>query len=246
MTNEPFDLQVRNLTKSFMGVHALDDVSFTVRHGSILGLIGPNGSGKSTAIDCMTGFTKADRGSVKLGGHELIGLKPEGIARRGLTRTFQQIRLYRELTLLEHLDLASRGQDRQKRSAAADSSDALELLETLRIRRYANAPAAVLSYGQSKLLSLAMNLIAKPAVALLDEPLAGVNPAISDLIGDLIVQFNSEGQTFVIVEHNVPFIARMCQEVVVLNNGSVLAAGPTALIHEDRRVLEAFLGQGVK
>ena len=244
----PVALQVTGLGKSFMGVAALQDVDFTLTAGTILGLIGPNGSGKSTTLDCMTGFVRPDSGQVMLGGRSIFGKAPHVIARSGLARTFQTVRLYDELTLDEHIDLALRGLTGAKRSYSsrrqrADRDRARAWLTLFGLERLRAAPAGILSYGQKKLLTLASVLGAQPRIAMLDEPLAGVNPRVIDLILDAILQANKNGQTFLIIEHNVEFITSCCSSVVVLDAGRKLAEGPPSVIWEDSAVYEAFLGR---
>ncbi|URN02915.1 ABC transporter ATP-binding protein [Actinomadura madurae] len=244
----PAALQVAGLGKSFMGVAALQDVDFTLTVGTILGLIGPNGSGKSTALDCMTGFVRPDSGRITLDGRSIFGKAPHTIARSGLARTFQTVRLYDELTLDEHIELALRGltgakRSRRGRRGRADLDRAMAWLTLFGLERLRAAPAGILSYGQEKLLTLASVLGAQPRIAMLDEPLAGVNPRVIDLIRDAVLQANEDGQTFLIIEHNVEFITTCCSSVVVLDAGRKLAEGPPSVIRDDPAVYEAFLGR---
>ncbi|MEO3806579.1 ATP-binding cassette domain-containing protein [Nonomuraea sp. B1E8] len=244
----PPALQVTGLGKSFMGVAALSDVDFTLSTGSVLGLIGPNGSGKSTALDCVTGFVQPDCGRILLDGESIFGKAPHVIAKAGLVRTFQTVKLYDQLTLDDHLSLSLRGLNRTGRSGSSrrrssDMNRATSWLVKFGLERLRSAPAGILSYGQKKLLALAAALVTQPRIALLDEPLAGVNPRIIDLIRDAVLQANSEGQTFLIIEHNVEFITSCCSEVVVLDAGKKLAAGPPSVIWDDPAVYEAFLGR---
>jgi branched-chain amino acid transport system ATP-binding protein len=251
-------LAVKSLSKAFSGIHAVDDLSFSVEKGSIVGLIGPNGSGKSTTIDCMTGFTAADSGTVVLAGVDLSDARPEHIAQAGITRTFQNVRVYDRLTLVENVLIARQSFDRvswwQSLSgmAAATTADdralgrGRELIDLVGLGRLAGFPAGFLSYGQKKLLALAMTLISDPRIVILDEPLAGVNPTVIRRISELIDKLNREGQTFIIVEHNVQFIMQHCHKVIVMEQGRKLAEGPPALIREDDRVLQAYLGNADK
>jgi branched-chain amino acid transport system ATP-binding protein len=248
-------LEVRGLSKHYLGLTAVDSLSYQVEAGSIVGLIGPNGSGKSTSIDCISGFQKADAGEWFLDGQPLSHLPPHRIARAGLTRTFQTVRAYDELSLLENLCVAAQESDgsgwlaalrrsadvREKEAKAAERGRAL--LETVGLSRYADAPAAILSYGQRKLLAIAASMMAHPRVVVLDEPVAGVNPTMVRRIEKVIQQLNAEGVTLVIVEHNVDFIMNLCQRVVVLESGQKIADGPPGLIRSDPRVLAAYLGQ---
>ena len=248
-------LEVRGLTKRYFGLTAVADLSYRVEAGSIVGLIGPNGSGKSTSIDCISGFQSVDAGEWFLDGKPLTGLPPHRIAHLGLIRTFQTVRAYDELTLLENLCVASQESDgsgwlaslrrspavREKEARAAQRG--LALLESVGLSRYAEAPAAILSYGQRKLLAIAASMMAHPRLVILDEPVAGVNPTMVRHIEQVIRQLKSEGVTLVIVEHNVDFIMNLCDRVVVLESGHKIADGPPSLIRSDPRVLAAYLGQ---
>ena len=248
-------LEVRGLTKRYFGLTALDDVSYEVEAGSVIGLIGPNGLGKSTSIDCISGFQRPDAGAWFLDGQPLAGLPAYRIARAGLTRTFQTVRAYDELSLLDNLRVAAQESDgcgwiaSLRRSAAVREKEAraaargLALLESVGLARYADAPAAILSYGQRKLLAIAAAMMAHPRVVILDEPVAGVNPTMVQHIEGVIRQLNDEGVTLVIVEHNVEFIMNLCHRVVVLDAGRKIAEGPPSLIRSDPHVLAAYLGQ---
>jgi len=248
-------LEVRGLTKRYLGLTAVDDMAFEVEAGAVIGLIGPNGSGKSTIVDCLSGFQPADEGHWLLDGHELTGLPGHRIARAGLTRTFQTVRAYDELTLLDSLRVSAQESDgvgwlqalsrgsRLRAAEAASAARGRDLLATVGLAEYAAAPAAILSYGQRKLLAIAAAMMARPKLVVLDEPVAGVNPTMIRRIEQVIHQLNAEGVTLVIVEHNVDFIMSLCRRVIVVEAGEKIADGPPSLIRSDPRVLAAYLGQ---
>jgi branched-chain amino acid transport system ATP-binding protein len=248
-------LEVRGLTKRYLGLTAVDDVSFELEAGALVGLIGPNGSGKSTIVDCVSGFQPADGGRWFLDGHELTGLPAHRSARAGLTRTFQTVRAYDELTLLDNLRVAAQESDgvgwlqalgrgpRLRAAEGAAEARGRDLLATVGLAEYAEAPAAILSYGQRKLLAIAAAMMARPKLVVLDEPVAGVNPTMIRRIEEVIHRLNAEGVTLVIVEHNVDFIMSLCRRVIVLEAGRKIAEGPPSLTRSDPRVLAAYLGQ---
>ena len=247
-------LEVTDLRKAYAGVHALDGVSFAVEAGSITGLIGPNGSGKSTAIDCISGFQKLDGGKVMLAGSDITGRVAHHIARAGLMRTFQTVRVYERLSLSDNLAIATQQFDpatwvdeflrtrRYREAVAASETRARRLVELIGLQRYYEAEVGILSYGQKKLVALAAALMPHPKIVVLDEPVAGVNPSRIREIEEALRQLNESGETFLIVEHNVEFITNLCHRVVVLEQGRKLAEGTAVEIHTDPRVLEAYLG----
>ncbi|MBS0520709.1 MAG: ABC transporter ATP-binding protein [Proteobacteria bacterium] len=247
-------LRVTDLRKSYSGIHALDGVSFDVEAGSITGLIGPNGSGKSTAIDCISGFQKLGGGKVVLGDADITGRPAHLIARAGLMRTFQTVRVYDRLSLADNLAIAAQQFDpatwideflrtrRYRQAVEASEKRARQLVELIGLQRYYEAETGILSYGQKKLVALAAALMPHPKIVVLDEPVAGVNPSRIREIEVALQQLNQAGETFLIVEHNVQFITTLCHRVIVLEQGRKLTEGTAAEIHTDARVLEAYLG----
>jgi ABC-type branched-subunit amino acid transport system ATPase component len=247
-------LEVHGLSKAFAGIRAVDGISFAIKPGSMTGLIGPNGSGKSTTIDCISGFQTPDGGRVVLAGRDITGARPQKIARAGLMRTFQTVRVYEQLSLRDNLTIAAQQFDaagwfdelvrtrRYREAVEAAETRARALVELVGLARYDALEARILSYGQKKLLALAAALMPKPAIVVLDEPVAGVNPSRIREVEDVLRQLNAAGETFLIVEHNVEFITNLCDNVIVLDQGRKLAEGPAAEVHKDARVLEAYLG----
>lgn len=245
---------VRNLVKRYGGIVAVNDVSFDVEQGSITGLIGPNGSGKSTTIDCISGVQKANGGQWSLGGQPLENLSPQRHALSGLIRTFQTIRSYEDFTLIESVLVAAQEHQRigwwsafastaQVREIEQSSkARAAELLEMVGLSPYANAPVAVLSYGQRKLLSIVCAMASEPRLVILDEPVSGINPTMIHRVEEAIREFNARGTTILVVEHNMDFIMRLCKKVIVLVGGKLLTEGSPAAVQSDKRVLEAYLG----
>jgi ABC-type branched-subunit amino acid transport system ATPase component len=229
---------VRGLTKAFGGLRAVDDCAFAVPAGSVVGLIGPNGSGKSTVFNLITGLLRPDAGAILHDGVRVDGLPTHRIARRGIGRTFQSVKVFRELPVRENLAIAAMGRGRTGWEAAGAA-----WLARLGLDRLAGAPAGSLSVGQQRLLELTMNLVAEPDFLLLDEPLAGVHPVIRRQIADTVRALRAEGRTFLIIEHDMPFVMGLCDTVVVMDHGGTIAVGPPADVRADPRVLHALLGR---
>ena len=240
-------LVVENLHRAFGGIKAVDGASFTVETGSVTALIGPNGAGKTTAFNLVSGVLRADSGSIRLGGEELIGLRPHQITARGLSRTFQVTRGLSDLTVLENLVVAAPQRGWRSlfgaRVAERDRSRAMELLEFVGIDHLADSVAQDLSYGQRKLLELAAALMPEPELILLDEPAGGVNPALLERIVERISTLASSGTTFLIVEHNMDLVMELSDSVIVMAHGSVLRQEAPSVVREDPVVLDAYLGR---
>jgi neutral amino acid transport system ATP-binding protein len=239
-------LEVESLSKRFGGVTAVDGCSLSLQLGSITGLIGPNGSGKTTVFNLITGFIVKDAGDVRFNGVSIAGLGPNRIYGLGIGRTFQLARIFPRLTALENMlvpvrrsglrALFSRGQWHDEKTHAMD------MLAAMDIGHVAGLLGGSLSYGQRKLLELAAVMMARPQLVLLDEPAGGVNPALVERIGEHILELNRQGVTFLLVEHNMPFVMGLCREIVVLNRGAVLAQGTPADVRGNAAVLDAYLG----
>ena len=239
-------LEVRGLHKSFGGNHAVNDCSFTVPEGSITALIGPNGSGKTTVFNLISGTMAPDKGEILLKGEHLEGLSPWSRAHRGVGRTFQITRLFREMTVLENVVSPLRdfsvGQLGLGAVSGSEAARAEELLEFVGMAAYRDARAGALSYGQQKLVELAQVLMLDPKLILLDEPAGGINPTLIERMGDLIRELNAKGTTFLLVEHNMPFVVGLCDPIRVLARGAVIAQGTPEQIQKDPLVLDAYLG----
>lgn len=238
-------LEVSHVSRSFGAVHALTDASLTVDRGSITALIGPNGSGKTTLFNVITGYLRADSGKVSFDGHDVTGAKPASLYRRGLSRTFQQARVFAELTVVENLVVASGFSLAAlfgRRVTRDDRDRAQELLTEFRLDPVADLYASELSYGQRKLLEFAAVLMSRPTLVLLDEPTAGVNPVLIETMERHIRERNADGITFLIVEHDMSFVMRLCDPVVVLDQGQEICVGPPRIVQDDPAVLDAYLG----
>jgi branched-chain amino acid transport system ATP-binding protein len=247
-------LEVNSLTKSFGGVKAVDDCTFTVPTGHVLGLIGPNGAGKSTTIDMVSGFGRPDSGSVRFHGEEVVDRPAHRISRLGLIRTFQAPREWGSLTVLDNVMLGMRAYAREsiprnlflargiRRAEKADRPRVEEILEQFNLTDLRYERAETLSGGQKRLVEFARVAAAEPRLVILDEPMGGVNPVLGERMSQAIKHFVSRGSTVVIVEHNMKFIEETCDEVVVMDLGHVIAQGHYSSLRDDERVVSAYLG----
>jgi ABC-type branched-subunit amino acid transport system ATPase component/ABC-type branched-subunit amino acid transport system permease subunit len=238
-------LEVDGVTKCFGGVVALERCSFTVAEGTITALIGPNGSGKTTVFNLVTGYQGADAGAFAFRGEPVPHPDPARLCRQGLARTFQQARVFPRLSVLDNLVLGlqrSRKGLLRRRLGDAEQARAGELLAEFGLTGAAGQSAGELSYGQRKLLELATVLMGRPRLVLLDEPTAGINPAMIPVIERHVRAHHARGVTFLIVEHDMGVVMRLCDPVIVLERGSVIATGPPAAVQADPRVLDAYLG----
>jgi branched-chain amino acid transport system ATP-binding protein len=233
----PPALTVDGVRKSFGGVAAVNGVSLALEPGRIYGLIGPNGSGKTTLFNCITGLTPQDAGRVTFRGERIDGLKPWQVARRGIGRTFQVIRVFPELTALENLLVVTRG------PRAAAEQRGRELLEFVRLARLADEYAGNLSYGQQKLLEFVRMLMTDPTLILLDEPAAGVNRTLLNDLLEAVARLRDAGKTVLLVEHDMKVVMGLCETVFVLDHGDKIAEGPPGVIQADERVIEAYFGR---
>jgi len=247
-------LETRSVSKHFGGVAAVDAVSLKVRTGEIAGLIGPNGAGKTTMFNLLAGSLKPDGGAVLLNGRRIDDLADHRRLELGLGRTFQIPRLFGQMSVLENMLTAARGQVGERilpnwlsGKAVRDqerlnAEKAMRLLDFVTLTRLAREPARVLSGGQRKLLELARILMADPKLILLDEPAAGVNPSLLETIIDRIHAINAAGVTFLIIEHNMDMVARLCSRALVMVEGRLLCEGAPRDVTRDQRVIDAYLG----
>lgn len=237
-------LEIANVSKSFGGLHVLQDVSFGVEQGEILGLIGPNGAGKSTMFNVTTGVYRPNRGRVRFKGEELVGLRPDQICRKGVARTFQLVRVCPTMTALENVLVgAVYGTKGSWKKAAAE---AMECLEILNLGDAAHKVSAQLTYSDRKLVEIARAVAARPSLALLDEPLSGLNPTETDRILDVIRNIRkARGISIIWIEHKMDAVFNLCDRVVVLDYGAMIAQGPAKEIAQNKKVVEAYLGEPV-
>jgi len=252
-------IKVEHLTKRFGGITAVDDASLTIEEGSITGLIGPNGAGKTTLFNVIAGVHKPSSGKVWLDGEDITGLPPHELFHKGMLRTFQIAHEFSSLTVRENLMMVPGDQSGEKLSnvwfrskgvrerEARVRDKANEVIEFLQIQQVADELAGNLSGGQKKLLELGRTMMVDAKIVFLDEVGAGVNRTLLNTIGDAIIRLNKErGYTFCVIEHDMDFIDKLCDPVIVMAEGAVLAEGTLAEIKANEQVIEAYLGTGLK
>ena len=244
----PF-LEVKNCVKHYGAIRAVDGVSFAVGPGEIVGVIGPNGSGKTTLFNAILGQIRPTSGHMEFCGEDITGMSPLELARRGVGRTFQTLQVFGKLSVRDNLIVAAqefKGTLPARLFAAPDAGlgrHADEMIELFRLQHVAHLPAGSLSYGQQKLIDIAMAFMPAPRLVLLDEPCAGVTPALVEELRELLRRLNqAQGGSFVVIEHNMDFVMRLCPRVICMVEGRVLASGPPAAIQSNQAVLEAYLG----
>ncbi|RME81362.1 MAG: ABC transporter ATP-binding protein [Caldilineae bacterium] len=241
-------LEGRNVTKYFGGLAAVHHVDFAVYPGEIVGLVGPNGSGKTTLFNCLSRILPINEGEIYFKGKNITHAKPYQVAHMGLARTFQVIRVYRKMTVLQNMLISRqwRGEGILKMlrpSSKATHERARQLLDFLLLGHLMHEPAGHLSGGQRRLLEIGMALMPDPDIILLDEATSGINPTLIETIKDRIRQLNrQEGKTFLLIEHNIDFISDLCSRVYVLDFGEKLAEGTPEEIKNNPAVIEAYFG----
>jgi branched-chain amino acid transport system ATP-binding protein len=251
-------LSVNRVAVRFGGLLAISDMTFCVRQGQIVGLIGPNGAGKTTAFNVITGFLPQTSGDVVYRSIHLTGLKPHQIAKLGLVRTFQRTSVFQQLSVINNILTALHNQGRTNlwdtlvRTPREISSEvklseaAMDVLQFVGLEHRAHERAAALPYGEQRLLGLALALAVKPSMLLLDEPVSGMNPAETGRFVRLVEKIRASGVTILIVEHDMKMVMGVCDHIVVLNYGRIIAEGSPGEIQNDPEVIRAYLGQGRK
>lgn len=254
MNSAPPFLEVQALSKSFGGLSAVNDVSFQVEAGAIVGLIGPNGAGKTTTFNLISGRFLASSGVIRLNGRPLTGMRPDQIAAFGIARTFQGTRIFPQLTVLENVEIAALSSVhvgfwndllglRSARDAEAKAKQhAVETLEWIGLSAFSGAIAGSLAYAHQSMLGIALAIALRPKLVLLDEPFAGMNPGETQRAAEMVRKIRDRGMTVVLVEHDVPSVMRICDRIVVLNQGAKIAEGTPQEIQKNEHVIEAYLG----
>jgi len=242
-------LEIREMRKSYGAIRAVDGVSFAVDAGEVIGIIGPNGSGKTTLFNSILGQIRPSSGRVALEGEDVTGCSPLELSRRGIGRTFQSLQVFAGLSVRDNLIAAAQEREGgmlRRLFAPPDAGlghAADAMIERFRLGHVAKLPAGSLSYGQQKLVDIAMAFMPKPRLVLLDEPCAGVNPGLVEQLLELLRELNAtQGGSFIVIEHNMDFVMRLCPRIICMVEGRVLAEGAPAAIRANPAVLEAYLG----
>lgn len=242
-------LAVRNISKTFGAIKAVQNVSFDVNRGEVLGLIGPNGSGKSTLFNCVLGQYAPDTGDVRINGQPVSGLPPAKLNRLGVGRTFQQLSVFPQMSVLDNIILAGQEHHGTMLSRLFGPPDAGlteaadQMIGFFRLDHLRDEMAGSLSYGQQKLLDAAMAFMAGPSLVLLDEPAGGVNLTMLRDLKERLQTYNREhGTSFVVIEHNMEFVMSLCTRIIVLAEGAVIAEGTPDEIRSNQQVIDAYLG----
>ncbi|MBS3128920.1 ABC transporter ATP-binding protein [Candidatus Woesearchaeota archaeon] len=249
-------LQVEGLHKSFGGVIAVKNCSFQVEEKSITALIGPNGAGKTTVFNVITGFMKQEQGRILWKGRDITFLLPHQRAQQGITRTFQTIRLFPKMSVMENMLIASPNvyekvyhvflkNKKMREQERMNREEALKILERVGLKKLQNEKAGNLSYGQQKLLEIARAMYKEPVLLMLDEPAAGVNPSMLKKIRELLLELKKKGTTILFIEHDMEFVMNIADKIIVLDYGEEIAIGKPGEIRKNKRVIDAYLGGDV-
>ena len=233
-------LAIKNVSKAFGGLKAIDNASFSIEAGELVGLIGPNGSGKTTLLNILSGHLSCDSGSVELDGKPITGLRPEVLARHGVLRMFQLTRSFPRMSAFDNLMVTGCALGLSQSDA---EQRALKLLEDLSLTRIMGLDAGQLSGGQMKLLEFGSCFMVPPRIALLDEPFAAVHPTLKEIMSGFIRRRYADGQTFIVVSHDMPVVVELCPRSVCMNAGRIIADGTTRTVLSDKVVIEAYLGE---
>lgn len=241
-------LDIKNVHKGFGGLKALDGCSAKIARGKITAIISPNGSGKSTLFNVISSLVPPDEGTIAFDGEDITRLSDHRIARLGISRTFQEVRLFENLTIRDHLLLATDSEDHKlwhalRSKDGAGDKELKRFLKTVHLDKSLDTLGSDLSYGQRKLLDLAIALAKPHALLLLDEPVAGVNPKLRQVIKKVIRELNKNGESILLIEHDMNFVMDLADQVIVMDEGKVLVQGDPKKVRDDKRVLEAYLGQ---
>jgi len=244
-------LQIKNLSKSFGGVKAVDNCGFEIKKGKITALIGPNGSGKTTIFNLVSGIMKSDSGRIIFNEKEITNKSPEDISNSGISRMFQQSRLFNNLTIRENLLLSIDNEDTKfwknllgKNKVTKEKENRIEeMLKLVRMENFEHKTARNLSYGQKRLIEFIRTILNPHTLLMLDEPVAGVNPALRKEIASLLLNLKKQDETILLIEHDMNFTLRIADEVIVMDEGKVIARGKPREIRKNNKVLESYLGE---
>jgi len=244
-------LKIENLKKYFGGVKAVDGASFKIKEGTITALIGPNGAGKSTIFNLVSGIVKSDEGKIIFQNKEITNLKPDQVSNQGISRLFQRTKLFKNLTIKENLLLAFDNEDTKfwknlfgKNKVSKDKTNKIkEILTLVQMEKFLNRQTKALSYGQKRLIELSRAILNPHSFLMLDEPVAGINPKLRNVISNVLEKLKKEGETILLIEHDMNFTLKVSDRIIVMEKGKVIAEGSPEEIKDNQKVLDAYLGE---